>query len=139
VLSFVDSCVSRMVEVLRAGCCLSSQKDRILCSGDTDELTLIQGKGINFLRASPRPFWPIISALIFGFSAFTYIYSWWLQAFAWSRVFTFKRCGRHGTPPHPYPVTYRYTLRKTGYPIWGGYPLRYTGCLVSRYSKIWKT
>ena len=73
------SCVSRMVEVLRVGCCLSSKKDRILCSGDTSERHLIRGKGINFLRASPRPFWAIISDLIFGFSAFTYIYSWWLQ------------------------------------------------------------
>ena len=76
----MDSYVSRMVEVLRVGCCLSSKKDRILCSGDTEELQLIQGKGINFLRAFPRPFWAIISALIFGFSAFTYVYSWWLQA-----------------------------------------------------------
>jgi hypothetical protein len=45
-----------------------------------EEMKIDSGKTINLMRALPRPLWAILSALIFSFASFTYIYSWWLKA-----------------------------------------------------------
>lgn len=45
-----------------------------------EEMKIDSGKAINLMRALPRPLWAILSALIFSFASFTYIYSWWLKA-----------------------------------------------------------